>query len=361
MKKAAIAIAGLWGLCLIYACSQRPAPPSVDAVPGEPAVANTPLPDEPGLPDFCGLFQRASPSVVNISATHTLPIPDDLLPERQRAVWLALARSLGSGFAIDDRGHVVTCSSVIQDAEEIEVILFDGRRLDATVKASDEVTDIAVLSVSPDSAPPPLPVAERGGLRVGDWVAAFGYPFGLSHSVTTGIVSAVRTGDELQASHGLILSDAAINPGSNGGPLLDVDGRVVGINLIPGRTEGGLGLAIPIHDALPVLEALIQGRKPRRAWLGVSVQHVDAALAASFGLEQAEGALVSRVLPGGPAARAGFVKGDIIISFGSRPIEDPQALIEAVKSAAIGRPVKIRIFRKGKRKTVTATPRAAPR
>ena len=137
MKKAAVAIAGLWGLCLIYACSQRPAPPSVDAVPGE-HLANTPLPDEPGLPDFRGLFQRASPSVVNISATHALAIPDDLLPGRQRAIWRALAHSLGSGFPIDDRGHVVTCSSVIQDAEEIEVILFDGRRLNATVKASDD-------------------------------------------------------------------------------------------------------------------------------------------------------------------------------------------------------------------------------
>ncbi len=360
MKKATVAFAGFWWLFQIYACSQRPAPLSADGILGEPAAAGTPLPEEAGLPDFRGLFQRASPSVVNISAAHALPIPDDMLRGRDRAIWRALARCLGSGFSIDDQGHIVTCSSVIQDSEEIEVILSDGRHLDASVVAFDEVTNIAVLSLPLDGAPPPLPVAERGGLRVGDWVAAFGYPFGLSHSITTGIVSAVRTSDELQTSHGLILSDAAINPGCNGGPLLDIDGRVVGINLVPGRTEGSLGLAIPIHDLLPVIEALKQGRKPRHAWLGVSVQHVDIALANSFGLEQAEGALVSRVLPGGPAAKAGVIKGDIVISFASRPIEDPQALIDAVMSSAIGRPVRIHLFRKGKRQTVTVTPRVAP-
>jgi len=297
--------------------------------------------------------------VVNISAAHPLPIPEDLLPRRDREILRALVRSLGSGFVFDEQGHVVTCSSVVQDADSIEVILANGHRLQASLVGSDEISDIAVLSIPRELAPPPLPLGSSGSLQVGDWVAAFGYPFGLSHSITAGIVSAIRSGEALNSAHGLILSDAAINPGCNGGPLVDTAGRVVGINLIPGQTEGSMGLAMPMEDALEILEILKTGRQPRRPWLGVSVQPVDVRLADSFDLPQAEGALVTRVMEQGPAAKAGLMPGDVIITFAGRPVEDPQALIEVVRGIRLGRPVKMRIVRKGKRKTLRIVPVAS--
>ena len=317
-----------------------------------------PEPD-PLLPDFSELFVQASPAVVNVSATHELPIPDGLVPRRQRRVFKAMARSLGSGFVFDAQGHVVTCSSVIQDADDIQVILADGRHLAAQVLATDDVTDLAMLEVVEERLPSHLPIAPAGQLKAGDWVAAFGYPYGLSHSITAGIVSATRSAQALGSSCGLVLSDASINPGCNGGPLLDIQGRLVGINLISGHTEGGLGLAIPIHDALPVLEELKKGRSPRRAWLGISIQHVDAALAESFGLESAEGALLTRLEPGGPAERAGLQVGDIIVSFSGQKVEDPMALIEAVKRSAVGRRARLSIVRSAKRMQMWIMPKAS--
>jgi len=340
-------------------CQPRVNPPREDPPPektGETVVQ----PQEASLPSFVGLFTRASPSVVNVSAAHPLPIPEDLLPRRDREILRALVRSLGSGFVFDDQGHVATCSSVVQDADSIEVILANGRQLQATLVGSDEISDIAVLSIPRDKAPPPLPLGNSATLKTGDWVAAFGYPFGLSHSITAGIVSAVRSGEVLKAAHGLILSDASINPGCNGGPLLDTNGKVVGINLIPGQTEGSMGLAIPIEDALALLELLKTGHQPRRPWLGVAVQHVDSRLADSFDLPEAEGALVTRVVENGPAAKAGIQQGDVIIAFAGRTVEDPMALIEVVRGSRLDRKVKIRIVRKGKRKTLRIKPAASP-
>jgi len=358
-----------FGLALALTSCQQPEP----VAQGHAFQAISPAPRNPRaetgarrplltgtLPDFEALFAKASPSVVNVSAAHSLPIPADLLPKRERIYWRALARSLGSGFALDDDGHIVTCSSVIQDAEQIEVLLADGRRLPASLVAADPITDLAVLEVARADAPPPLPIAERDTLKVGDWVAAFGYPFGLSHSITAGIVSAIRSGEQLEASHGLILSDAAINPGCNGGPLLASTGRVVGINQIPAGGGVGLGMAIPIQDALPVIARLKAGALPRRPWLGASVQYVDAALADAFDLPQAEGALVTRLKPKGPAARGGLKVGDVITSCAGRPVEDPLALIETVRRLAVGRPVKVQVVRAGKRLELTLTPGAAP-
>jgi serine protease Do len=312
------------------------------------------------LPDFAALVENTHRSVVDIAASHALPFPQDLLPRREQSIWRALARSLGAGFALGEPGHLVTCASVVQDADEITVILANGRRLDAEVVATDELSDIALLAVDPALAPPPLPVGAADSLRVGDWVVAFGYPFGLAHSVTSGIVSAIRTRDELGSSHGLILSDAAIHPGNNGGPLIDIQGRVVGINLVRGAPSDGLGLALPIHDALAVVEALRQGQAPSHGWLGISVQYVDAALAASFDLPGTEGAVVTRVTPGSPAQRAGLQVGDVVLALGEHKIQDPLALIEAAKRAPIGRKLPIRIARLGKRKTLQIRPESAP-
>jgi serine protease Do len=349
-------------LLLLTGCCQRPVPHPQDGESIQPDNSRTAglAPASSELPSFIDLFEKAKGSVVNVSAAHPLPIPEELLPRREEEFLRALVRSLGSGFVFDDQGHVATCSSVVQDAEKIEVILANGRHLDATLVGADEITDLAVLSIPAAHAPEPLVLGKSGSLKAGDWVAAFGYPFGLSHTITAGIVSAHRTAAEMESSHGIILSDASINPGCNGGPLLDTEGKVVGINLIPGQIEGGMGLAIPIDDAKKLLAMLKEGRAPRHPWLGVSIQHVNAELARSFGLDQAEGALVSRVQPGGPAARAGLKRGDIVITFAGRPVLDPLALIELVKSAPIGRKVRIEIIRKGKRQNLRIEPIPAP-
>lgn len=357
------------GLFLGAGCCQRPMPQPQDGR-SEPSAPDTPPPatpsdDEATLPSFDRLFEKVSPSIVNISATLPFPFPEEILSRREREVLKILARSLGSGFVFDRQGHVVTCSSVVLDEErqplkDIEVILANRKRIKARLIGSDDISDLAVLKIPAEQAPPPLPLGASTSLKVGDWVAAIGYAFGLSHSITAGIVSAVRTADEMKASHGLILSDAAINPGCNGGPLLDTQGRVVGINLIPGQVEGSMGLAIPIEDALRLIDILKTGRRPRRPWLGISVQPVDVRLRDSFKLPSTSGALVTRVVEGGPADQAGVLPGDVLVSFAGRPVEDPVSLIEAVKTAAINRKVKISIYRKGKRQAMTITPRPAP-
>ncbi len=319
------------------------------------------------LPSFAALFAKVKNSVVNVSAAHSLPLPEEALYpgtkaqlRREREILRALVRSLGSGFVFDDKGHVVTCGSIVQDAEQIEVILASGRHVEARLVGSDDLSDLAVLSIPAEAAPAPLPLGDSSALRAGDWVAAFGYPFGLSHSITAGMVSAIRSDKEMNSSHGLILSDAAINPGCNGGPLVDTAGKVVGINIIPGQLQGGMGLAIPIDDAKNLLAMLKQGNIPRRPWLGISVQYVTDKLARSFGLPDSMGALVSRVLPDSPGASAGIERGDIIITFAGRPVEDPQALIEAVRASATNRHVEMNVFRKGKRKKIQITPRETP-
>ena len=349
------------------ACCQRPMPHSKDGkTEAAPTAAPEPPPnDEDTLPTFDKLFEKVSPSIVNISASLPFPLPEEMLTRRQREVLKILARSLGSGFVFDSQGHVVTCSSVVLDEDrqplsDIEVILANGKRIKAKLIGSDDISDLAVLEIPKEEAPPPLPLGTASSLKVGDWVAAIGYAFGLSHSITAGIVSAVRTADDMNASHGLILSDAAINPGCNGGPLLDTQGRVVGINLIPGQEEGSMGLAIPIEDALELLALLKSGRQPKRPWLGVSVQPVNIRLQESFKLPSTEGALVTRIADNSPASKAGLKPGDVIVKFANRPVDDPIGLIEVVKTAKLNRKVKIRIYRKGKPKTLTIIPRPAP-
>jgi len=350
-----ILLAGL--PALLVACRQpvaasgdaavRAAPPGEVCPPGGP-------------PSFAELYRRVRLAVVNVSAAHALDLPAGLLSRRQQALLRAMVRSLGSGFVFDEQGHVVTCSSVVEDAESVEVILANGRRLPARLVGADEVTDLAVLQVDAALCPPPLQLGDSDQLRPGQWVAAFGYPYGLSHSITAGMVSAVRTAEQLQSAHGLIMSDLAVNPGCNGGPLLDTAGRVVGINLVPGRDGGGLGLALPGNDARRIIDLLVQGRTPRRPWLGVAVQFLDERLARTFGLAEPSGALVSRVTPGSPAERAGLRAGDVIVSFAGRPVTDPDALVEAVRQAAVGRRVNIGLLRAGRRRQLTIRPAVRP-
>lgn len=329
MKRLSSAASTACWLILLSAC-EAPAPSAPDA--SQAPEATKPAPRGFQLPDFQRVYKRAAPSVVNVRATQAQG---------------GRTRSLGSGFALDAQGHLLTCGSVVESAQGIEVELLGGRVLAARVEGRDPVSDLALLKVDPAQAPPPLPTAPPGALRPGDWVAAFGYPYGLSHSISAGMVSAIRSAEQMPGSFGRILCDAAINPGSNGGPLLDTDGRLVGINLVPPAAEGELGLALPWQDVAERVQALLDGQAPKGSWLGLAVQALSVQRARELGLPNSEGALVRRIQPGSPGAQAGLKAGDLILRLGKQRVEDPQALREQLECTAAGEPLKIQVWRDG--------------
>jgi serine protease Do len=343
---------------LAAAGCEQPIGPGVDAGPAPSLPSAAPAPAADRLPAFEELYSRVSPAVVDVLARQAMPFL-----EADRPGFPAV-HGMGSGFLLDAEGHVVTSASVVQDAEEILLALPSGRELRARLCALDAGTDLAVLQVElPPGAPPlpaPLPLERASVPRAGDWVVAIGSPYGLGHTLTAGVVSSVLSPAETQAGHGLLLTDAAVNPGSNGGPLIDERGRVVGVLHLPGLEVDGLGRAIPLRDAWPILEELRAGRTPRRAWLGVRTQFVSHELARAFGLPAAQGALVSQLEPGSPAARAGLQKGDVLLQLGAFPIEDPEALVEALRRSRPGGPVKLELLREGKPLSLTITPRPEP-
>ncbi len=357
MKRRALATLALLALSAPACDAPSPATPAADAA-GPPADAAAPAGPAERRPEFEDLYARASPGVVNVLARQSMPFLEADRPGYPAVV------GMGSGFLLDAQGELVTSASVVEDAEEIHVVLASGRRLRAALVALDAPMDLAVLRVSlPPGAPPlpaPLPLERERLPRPGDWVATIGYPYGLGHTLTAGVVSAVLGAQDTQAGHGLLVIDAAVNPGCNGGPLLDMAGRVVGVLHLPGLEEDGLGRAIPLRDAWPVLEALRAGRAPRRAWLGVRTQFVTQELARAFGLPAAQGALVSQVEPGSPAARAGLQKGDVLVRLGPHPVEDPQALVEALRRSRPGETAALALFRRGEKIELTITPRAEP-
>lgn len=306
-----------------------------------------------GLPDLEHLYERAAPSVVSVLARQPLPFL-----EADRPGFPAL-QGMGSGFFLDGRGHLATSAGLVQGAEALEVVLHTGRRLSAALIALDEVSDLAVLRVqAPEGAtwlPPPLVPELESPPRRGDWVAAMGVPYGLEHTLTAGVLSFVPAGS------GWLATDAAVNPGCNGGPLLSPEGRVLGVLHLPETETDGLGRAVPAREAWPVLLALREGRGPARAWLGVGCQHVSLELAHAFALPRAQGALVIRIEPGSPAARAGLERGDVIVALDGQPLEDPTALETAMRRLRPGQPAKLEIFRQGRPMALTIHPRPAPR
>ncbi len=305
------------------------------------------------LPDFSLLFRKVSPSVVNVSAYYESPFSQDIL-SIQNHHDRAISKSLGSGFVFE-AGFIVTCGSVVQGAGKVSVSFAKGPTVPAQIVASDDASDLAVLKVG-NRFGRPLPLAPKGSVHQGDWVAALGYPYGLSRSMTAGVVSSIRTKEQLGSLTGLIVSDAAVNPGCNGGPLLNTKDEVVGINLVSNREEDELGLSVPIHDVWGLIQILKQGKIPKHAWLGISTQFVDSSLAKAFGLGQASGALISRVLPSSPAAKAGLERGDVIIKFAGHRVDDPITLVGFVRKAQVGRKVYVELIRDSVRKKIAIVP-----
>ena len=271
-------------------------------------------------------------------------------------------RALGSGVIIDKDGYIVTNAHVVKGADKIVVTLQDGREdgreFDAKVVGIDEKTDVALLKIQ---SPGDLAVATLGdsdALHVGDWVVAIGNPFGLSETVTAGIVSAKGRVIGEGPYDDFIQTDASINPGNSGGPLLNLQGQVIGINSAIYSQSGGnigIGFAIPINLVKSVVAQLKAHGKVVRGWLGVAIQDITPDLAKSFGLKQAEGALVSDVTPDSPAARAGLERGDIIVEYNGTHIEAAHQLPALVAGTEIGKTVPIKVLRNGESKTLSVT------
>lgn len=266
-------------------------------------------------------------------------------------------QGLGTGVIVDaEKGLILTNNHVIGEADEITVVLSDKRKFKAEIKGRDPKSDIAVIKIKADK----LIAAHLGDsdqLRIGEWVVASGSPFGLSNSITAGIVSAkgraISGGAQFED---FIQTDAAINPGNSGGPLLNLKGDVVGINTaIFSRSGGymGIGFAIPISMAKSVMNSLITKGKVVRGWLGVGIQNLTDELAQSFQFKSTEGALVGSVSEGSPAFKAGFEQGDIITKFGDSKITDVNQLRNLVAGTSPGESINVEVIRGGKIKNIT--------
>ena len=267
-------------------------------------------------------------------------------------------RGLGSGFIVDPSGYIVTNHHVVDGASSIDVALADGRTFPGKLVGSDAETDLALLKIEA-SGLPAIPLGTSSTLKVAEPVMAIGNPFGLDHTVTVGIISG--TGRVIGAGRydDFLQTDAAINPGNSGGPLINTRGEVVGIAdaIVAGPTGGsrGIGFAIPIDLAKPILAQLRETGKVTRGWLGVTIQALTPELAKSFGLGQTQGALVAAVNDDSPASRAGLRPGDVIVRFDGKPVEGPRTLPPLVAGTAVGRAVTVELLRDGATQSVQVT------
>jgi serine protease Do len=331
-----------------------------------------------GLDIFATLAEKLSPAVVNISTVQKStqrgdrPLRGFRSPFREREPFGADPfrefferffgemppqgrQSLGSGFIIHPQGFIITNNHVIEEADKIRVILFDEREFEAQIIGRDPKTDLALLKVQTNVDLPTVPLGNSQTLRIGEWVMAIGNPFGLSHTVTVGIVSAKGRIIGAGQYDDFIQTDASINPGNSGGPLFNTRGEVVGINtaIIAGGT--GIGFAIPVNLAKELLPQLHEKGKVTRGWLGVMIQKVTPELAQSFRIQQPAGALVADVIEGSPAATAGLQRGDVITSFDGAAIHEMHELPRIVANTPIGKQVKVDILRQGKITTLIVT------
>jgi len=270
----------------------------------------------------------------------------DRLEEAQRA------SSLGSGVVVSPKGYILTNHHVVEAADEIEVALADGKKLKARLVGSDPETDLAVLHVA-NASLPSITFGDADGLRVGDVVLAIGNPFGVGQTVTMGIVSALgRNQLGINTFENFIQTDAAINPGNSGGALIDASGNLIGINTaIYSRSGGslGIGFAIPASSARQVMEQIVANGSVTRGWIGVEAQEMSPDLAASFEPTRAGGGvLIAGVLRGGPADKAGFRPGDVLVAIDGKPVKDPNAMLNLVAALVPGKKAAIHLRRNEK-------------
>ncbi len=331
------------------------------------------------LPDFTTLAEQNSPAVVNISTqqkseiSKKLPegfsmpdMPEDspfnelfkhFFGEGLEEFGERESQSLGSGLVISSDGYILTNYHVVSDADEIQVRFSDRRTYDAKVIGSDKGSDVALIKIDATDLPT-VKIGRSSELKVGEWVLAIGSPFGFDHTVTAGIVSAKGRSLPSENYVPFIQTDVAINPGNSGGPLINLDGEVIGINSqIYSRTGGfmGLSFAIPIELAMNVADQLRETGTVSRGYLGVLIQDVDRNLAESFGMSQPYGALVSRVMAGSPADKAGVAVGDVILAFNGKKLLNSSQLPPLVGTTRVDAEAKLRILRDGTERDLAIT------
>lgn len=318
--------------------------------------------DEPatGRASYADAVALAAPSVVNIYTSRRVagspnPFADDpffrfFFGDRLPPPGYRTQTSLGSGVILSTDGYMLTNHHVIANADEIEVLLADGRTFDARVIGSDPESDLAVLHIRA-SGLEAITVGRSTDLRVGDVVLAIGNPYGVGQTVTSGIVSALgRSRLGISTFEDFIQTDAAINPGNSGGALINAHGDLIGINTAIFTRSGGsqgIGFAIPIHLALDVMEQLIERGRVVRGWLGIEMQEMTPQLAESFGIDGAFGVVVAGVLRGGPAERGGLMPGDVIRTINGREIADSRDALDAIARRAPGEEAVIEGIRAG--------------
>jgi len=269
-------------------------------------------------------------------------------------------RGVGSGFVYDDKGHILTNNHVVEDADNIKVIFSDGVEAKATVVGTDKHSDVAVIKVD-NTTYPALPKGNSSKLKVGELVMAIGSPFGFSQSVTTGIISALeRNAVGINDYESFIQTDAAINRGNSGGPLVDMDGNVIGVNsaIVSGSSgNDGIGFAIPINLATNVANVLIKDGKVNYARIGIAMDFLSPAIGRSLGLEEgSKGVLVNSVVAGSPAEKAGLKPGDVIVGFAGEKVTDPAALKGKVVTSEVSKPCEVVFIRDGKEQKATIVP-----
>jgi Do/DeqQ family serine protease len=324
------------------------------------------------LPSLAPVIKAASPAVVNIATRGTLtervagnPLREDPyfrrffnLPEGG-AVRRRQFQSAGSGVIVDAKnGYIVTNRHVIENASEITVTLLDNRHFQAKVVGSDEGTDIAVLKAAEPHLTQ-MPLGDSSHLEVGDWVVAIGNPFGLKHTVTVGIVSALgRTGIHPHGYEDFIQTDASINPGNSGGALVNLSGELIGINSAILSKDGGnigIGFAIPVNMVKAVMDQLITYGEVKRGIVGIKLRDVTPEVAESLQLVNARGVEISEVAPASAADRAGIKVGDVAVSMNGVPLESAAQLRNGLALLRVGQSVELRLLRNGAERSVTLT------
>ena len=338
---------------------------ATDALSFTPAPFASP-PLLAGTPDVAALVAKVKLSVVNITTVHEVQPAklDDSFPfgpqpffpfgpGRRGGENPALKqKALGSGFLVDDKGHVVTNAHVVDGANEVKVKLADEREFSAKVVGRDQRLDLAVLELTGANDTHGAALGSSAELRVGEYVVAIGNPFGLGNTVTMGIVSAKDRAIGAGPYDDFIQTDASINPGNSGGPLFNLKGEVIGINTAINPNGQGIGFAIPVDALKDVLDPLLSAGRVARGYLGVLIQPVDAALGKALGLESAKGALVAEVVPGGAADRAGVKSGDVIVGVDGTAVASSEDLPRIVARHAPQSRTKLDVLRNGKRQTL---------
>ncbi|QSN61768.1 DegQ family serine endoprotease [Caballeronia sp. M1242] len=384
LTRSAVAAAVAVALSAGYVAGHNNIPAPQVIAPAQAAMMPAEAAAKTGVPDFSGLVETYGPAVVNISAKHLvkqtsarrsqnqLPMdPDDPFyqffkrfggmpgfgggdngPGADRP-----SEGLGSGFIVSSDGYILTNAHVVDNANVVTVKLTDKREYRAKVIGSDKQSDVAVLKIDAKNLPT-VKIGDPNGSKVGQWVVAIGSPYGFDNTVTSGIISAKSRSLPNENYTPFIQTDVPVNPGNSGGPLFNLQGEVIGINsMIYSQTGGfqGLSFAIPINEAIKVKDALIKTGHVDRGRLGVTVQAMNQTLANSFGMKSPQGALVSSVEPGGPAAKAGLQPGDVITALNGVPVTDSTSLPSQVAGLSPGSSAKVQVWRDKSSKDLTVT------